>query len=153
VKDIDIAGMPATALDSLDSLLRGEIAAAETYQQALEVVDDGDGASLLRMIQRDHGDAIRYLYDRISSEGKHPSVQSGIWGFFARAVEGTAATLGMAPALTALRQGEEQGLSDYESALRRGGLPTDCRRHFAGILIPQQHRHIAILTRLLANPR
>ena len=54
-------GTVSQTLPQLDSLLRGEIAAAETYEQALEQLDESE-ADPLRPIQQSHGDAIRFFH-------------------------------------------------------------------------------------------
>ena len=96
----------------LESLLRGEIAAAETYKQALAKVDAAE-AGPLRDIQRQHGEAIKFFYQQLTAHGCEAPTHSGVWGFFARAVEGGASLLGDRAALSALRTGEQQGLEQY----------------------------------------
>jgi uncharacterized protein (TIGR02284 family) len=138
-------------LSELDSLLRGEISAAETYRQALSGIESAREAAPLRSIQQDHGDAIRFLRSEITRNGGEPSSSSGVWGFFARATEGTAKLFGDSAALTALREGERHGLADYEEALREPSLPADCREFIGRTLIPRQRQHIEQLTRMLES--
>lgn len=147
----DTVESPAALLGLLDSLLRGEIAAVETYDQAMEGLGDDPRAEPLRRIQRDHGDAIRFLVDRLSAHGGKPSTNSGAWGLFAKVVEGTAQVVDDSAALAALREGEEQGLSSYQGALRYSELPEDCREHVESTLIPRQLRHIDALARILES--
>jgi len=135
-----------TELHTLESLLRGEIAAAETYHQALDGID----LPSLRSIQRDHGDAIRFLTQEIVERGAEPPTSSGAWGVFARATEGAAKLLGDKRALGALRAGEHQGLVDYENAVTNKELGTKCRDHVVETLIPQQRRHVETLDQLIA---
>lgn len=132
----------------LELLLRGEIAAAETYKQVLDGVDDPEAAPL-RAILDDHGTAIRELYEQLAALGVEPPTGSGVWGFFARAVQGTARVLGDKVALAALREGERTGLSQYEAALESELLPPNCRQAIADQRIPAQRRHIDVLTRLI----
>jgi hypothetical protein len=138
-----------SAMEVMNSLLRGEIAAAETYKQALDGLDTDPQAESLRTILREHGDAIRFLHESIDTHGGEPVSSSGAWGFFARTMEGAAKVLGDTAALGALRQGERQGLADYEQALEQEVLPAECRVHIQNTLIPQQRRHIDVLTRLI----
>lgn len=132
----------------LEVLLRGEIAAAETYKQVLEDLD-GPPADWLRELQLDHGEAIRFLYAELSGRGFEPPTSSGVWGFFARAVEGTAKMVSDKTAFAALREGERRGLEQYEQALASGQLPIDCRTRVEQELIPAQRRHIEVLDRLI----
>lgn len=133
----------------LDSLLRGEISAAETYKQVLERIEDAERAARLRAMQEEHGDAIRFLYAQIAARGIEPSSHSGPWGAFARTIEGAAAMLGDAPALKVLREGEERGLASYEEALEEAILPPECRQQVETRFVPRQRRHIDELTRMI----
>lgn len=135
-----------TIEDLLQSLLRGEIAAAETYAQVLDD-DSQPNAALLRELQHDHGRAIKFFSDQLSARGLEVPSTSGAWGQFARLVEGTAKLLGDKTALRALRDGERRGLRDYEQATRSGPLPVDCREHIERELVPTQRRHVEQLDR------
>ena len=136
------------ALDTLNELLRGEMAAIETYRQALEVVEDGDGAEALRGLRRHHRDAADVLWHHVEAHGGQPSEGSGAWGAFAKAVEGTARLLGNRAALKALKEGEEHGLQKYEEALR-ADLPLDCELLIRETLLPRQRGHLPVLDGLI----
>jgi len=60
-------------VSQLNSLLRGEISAAETYKQAIDKVDDkknsANDATLLRQIQEEHGRAAQGIRQRIQELG------------------------------------------------------------------------------------
>ena len=135
--------------DRLNSLLRGELAAADTYQQALEKVGAEKGSAELQRIHLEHCEAAAALQDQVRRCGCEPAETSGAWGTFAKAVEGTAKLFGNTAALTALKEGEEQGVSDYESALQDETLPADCKSVIVSKLLPQTRSHIAALDRLL----
>ena len=139
---------PADALETLNELLRGEMAAIETYRQALEVVEDGEPAETLRALRRHHRDAADVLWHHVEAHGGQPSEGSGAWGTFAKAVEGTARLLGNRLALKALVEGEEHGVKKYEQALR-GGLPLDCELLIRETLLPRQRQHLPLLNGLL----
>lgn len=144
--------MSANIEDRLQSLLRGEIAAAETYNQVLEDRQDGEQPEqALRELQRDHGRAIRFLTDQLDKLGVEAPAQSGVWGQFARLVEGGAKMLGDKAALAALREGERRGLDDYSDAVQAGNLPPDCRAYIEHELLPAQRRHIEKLDRLMQS--
>lgn len=141
----------ATETNTLNSLLRGEMSAIETYRQAIDKLgsDPHDPwIEELRAIQRDHRDAADALWHHVEQHGGKPSSDSGPWGAFAKAVEGTAKLLGNAAALKALKEGEEHGLKDYEDALNDQNLPADCQILIRG-LIPQQRTHITTLDGLI----
>src|SRR5437868_9721372 len=112
-------------IDRLNALLRGELAATETYQQALAKVTNEPGASELRRVHAEHRDAANTLRKHVHEHGGKPDQKSGVWGTFAKAWEGTAKLFGNTAALTALKQGEERGISDYEAALKDEHLAQD----------------------------
>lgn len=138
-------------VETLNSLLRGEISAIETYRQALEKLDDSRESAELRRIHDDHIAAANALRGHIHEGGGQPDKSSGAWGAFAKAVEGTAKLFGNAAAMKALQEGEKQGVSDYESALDDKELPAACRQLIQSKLLPQTRAHIPTLDALMAS--
>ena len=136
-------------IDTLNALLRGELAATETYQQALAKVGDEAGAEELRRIHAEHRSAANTLRQYVHKHGGQPDQGSGAWGAFAKAVEGTAKVFGNAAALKALKEGEEHGIRDYEAALQSGKLPADCEQLIRSQLLPQTQSHIPLLDSLI----
>src|SRR5688572_29888707 len=100
--------------DCVNSLLRGELAAADTYQQAIASVGQEQGNQELQRIHLEHCQAAAALQDQVRRCGCEPANSSGAWGTFAKAIEGTATLFGNVAALKALKEGEEQGIHDYE---------------------------------------
>jgi uncharacterized protein (TIGR02284 family) len=141
----------ATTTDRLNSLLRGEIAATETYQQALDKLGETKGASELRRIHHEHVKAASTLRQHVHHHGGQPDKGSGAWGAFAKAVEGTAKILGNDAALKALKEGEEHGIKEYEDALQDKALPNDCQSLIRTELLPQTREHLPVLDRLMAG--
>ncbi len=139
------------SVDQLNSLLRGEISARETYAQAIERLGiEGRGeAEVLRQIAREHTGAVERLRDAVRRVGGTPSESSGVWGTFAQAVEGTAKVLGDTLAIKALKEGEEHGLKDYREAV--DDVDAGSREIIVSDLIPAQERHIQQLNSLLAQ--
>lgn len=133
----------------LNSLLRGEVAATETYQQALDQVGDDDGNQALRQIHHEHREAANTLRKQIHYLGGQPDQGSGAWGAFAKAVEATAKVFGNNAALNALKEGEEYGVRQYERALAEPELPYPCRSLVSVQLLPQTREHIVALDRLM----
>src|SRR5262245_18985019 len=110
--------MPQMKTDTgtLKSLVRGELAATETYRQALAKVGDEPEAAELRRMHAEHRSAANELRLHVRHFGGKPGQGSGVWGGFARLVEGTARLLSDANALRALKQGEEHGVNSYAEA-------------------------------------
>jgi uncharacterized protein (TIGR02284 family) len=138
-------------IDTLNSLLRGELAATETYDQALEKIDEDGIRAVLRRIRVEHYQAVQALEEHIHYFGGEPMQESGTWGAFATLAEGTARVLGIAPTLRALHAGEQQGRDDYERALEGEALPPECRGLVRTSLLPQTQAHIESLARLLGT--
>lgn len=134
--------------DKLNELLRGELAATETYQQAMAKVDGGPGAAELRRLHDEHREAANRLRLHIRSLGTEPEHGSGVWGGFAKAVEGTAKIFGNKAALKALKEGEKSGVHSYQKALH-DGLPTECESLIRGTLLPQTQAHIRAIDSLM----
>jgi uncharacterized protein (TIGR02284 family) len=141
----------STAIDTLNTLLRGEIAATETYQQAMEKVGNDPGAAELRQIHIEHREAANTLRQHVHQHGGKPDQDSGTWGAFAKAVEGAAKVFGNTAALKALKEGEEHGVNSYENALEDDDLPADCRDLISRTLLPQTRQHIAVLDRIMES--
>ena len=140
--------MHAAHLDTLNGLLRGELAATETYQQALQQVDMKHGAAQLALIRDEHSEAVSLLRKHIREFGGDPETSSGTWGTFAKAVEGTAQIFGNAAALATLKQGEEAGITSYERAAAEDSLPLASKTMISTILLPRTRAHLAALDRL-----
>ena len=133
------------AAETLNDLLRGEISAVETYQQALEKVGDEPGVEQLATVRRDHTEAVTVLRDHVIRYGGKPAEGSGPWGAFARFMQGTAKLFGDKSALKALKEGEEHGLKEYKEALENRDLPAECIALIRDMLLPKQQRHITII--------
>jgi len=143
--------MQKTDINRLNALLRGELAATETYQQALEKVTDEPGASELRRVHTEHREAANTLRKHVHEHGGKPDQGSGVWGTFAKAWEGTAKLFGNAAALKALKQGEERGIADYEAALKDDHLAPECKDLIRNDLLPKTREHVQLLDRVMAH--
>ncbi len=137
----------------LDTLLKNELSAVETYQQALDKMRDQAGlgeAQDLVAICEDHKDSAARLETQIRQLGAMPPTDSGAWGTWSKIVMGSAKLLGDDAALSALREGEESGAEDYQAALQDSGVPSDIRNLIQTTLLPRQQAHIQTLQRLIA---
>ena len=152
----DMAGEISTpnsdeAIRQLNSFLRGEISAAETYRMAIDKVVDSqktsENAGLLREMQEEHGRAAQALRDRIRELGGEPSDSSGVWGGLATIVQGTMNLFGDASALKSLKEGEEHGLKDYQEGV--DDIDASSAQLVENQLIPAQQRHISLLDQLI----
>lgn len=112
-------------VEQMNSFLRGEISAVETYRQAIEKVTDVAARLQLEHCRRSHQQRVDLLKERILRLGGTPADGSGIWGAFAKLVEGGAKVFGDKAAIDILEEGEDHGLKDYRSHLE--GLAPDER--------------------------
>jgi uncharacterized protein (TIGR02284 family) len=125
-------------VDTLNSFLRGELSAVETYRQAMEKVTDPSLRPQLEANSRSHEERAAKLRNRISQLGGKPADGSGPWGGFAKLVEGGAKAFGVKAALSALEEGEDHGLRLYRNDLDK--LDTSTRSFVEGELLPSQQR-------------
>src|SRR5262245_41444369 len=77
-------------IDVLNSFLRGELSAVETYRQALTKVKVPTMRTQLQEVLQSHESRCELLRNRIVTLGGSPSTSSGPWGTFAKLVEGGA---------------------------------------------------------------
>lgn len=135
-------------LGKLNSFLRGEISAVETYKQALEKIKDPAIRSQLQTCEQDHEKRIELLRERITSLGGKPDQGSGAYGVWAKLLQGGGDLLGEKTALSALEQGEDHGLNDYRKDLE--ALDGDTRSWVESNILPkaeQTHGTMSTLKR------
>ena len=101
-------------VEQLNSFLRGEISAVETYRQALDALKTSTYGSRIAECKRSHEQRVAILTEEIRKLGGTPAQSSGAWGSFVKVVEGGAAALGENAAIAALEQGEDHGNADYK---------------------------------------
>jgi uncharacterized protein (TIGR02284 family) len=143
--------MTSTTTATLNSLVRGELSAVETYEQALGKLEGTKGGPDLRRIREEHRHAADVLQEEVRRRGGQADQSSGAWGLFARAVEGTAKLFGNDATLKALKEGEEHGIKKYQNALQSEDLPAETQMLIDSALLPQAREHVPILDRLLSG--
>jgi demethoxyubiquinone hydroxylase (CLK1/Coq7/Cat5 family) len=122
---------------ALNELLRGEMAAVETYAQALKAMREMPSPELERA-RTSHEERVAAIRERILLIGGTPSDGSGLWGAFARLVQGGADLLGPKTAIAALEEGEDHMLKEYRESL--GKVDEDTRFFIESRLMPGQER-------------
>jgi demethoxyubiquinone hydroxylase (CLK1/Coq7/Cat5 family) len=138
----DIPTLPSTIssdnLDHLNSFLRGELSAVETYRQAMEKLTDSSSLAQLRECMNSHQRRVTLLSDTIRRFGGEPSTSSGAWGAFAKLIEGGATLFGERAAIAALEEGEDHGLADYKRDLT--DLDPMIAKFIETSILPEQNR-------------
>lgn len=137
--------------DIINSLLRGEVAAAETYGQVLGKFEGRPEAADLQRIRGEHLEAAAALRERVRAMGAEPSDGSGAWGTFTAAITGTAKVFGPGTALATLKQGEEYGIGQYENALTNEAVEADAKDLVRYRLLPRCLDHVGHLDRMMAS--
>jgi demethoxyubiquinone hydroxylase (CLK1/Coq7/Cat5 family) len=137
--------------DALNSLLRSELSAVETYDRAITKIEDQTVLADLQKTREDHAHAARVLREKVVRFGGRPAESGELWAAFASAVSGEAKVLGPATALSALRSGEEQGVNEYEDALDNEAIHPDCKDVIRTDLLPRCKRHVEELNRLMGG--
>jgi demethoxyubiquinone hydroxylase (CLK1/Coq7/Cat5 family) len=130
--------MATDTVDVLNSFLRGEISAVETYRQAIDKLRDKPEVSTLNECLRSHEQRVSVLKSEIRSRGGDPAQGAGTWGAFAKLVEGGAKLFGEKAAIAALEEGEDHGRDDYKRDVSK--LEPDARQFVQQQLINEQLR-------------
>lgn len=125
-------------VEQLNSFLRGELSAVETYDQVLGKIEEPGLRQRLVDGRNSHERRVTMLRDRIRSLGGEPSADSGAWGSLAKAIEGGAKAFGKSAAVSALEEGEDHGLADYQRDLEE--LSAETRSFVVSSLLPEQRR-------------
>jgi uncharacterized protein (TIGR02284 family) len=134
------------SVEQLNSFLRGEISAEETYRQALQKVKDTSTRGQLEQCAQSHHRSAELLKERIIQLGGKPSEGSGAWGAFAKIVEAGSTAFGEKAAVAALEEGEDHGLKDYQRDL--SDLDSESRTLIENTLLPAQQRTHSTLSAL-----
>lgn len=138
--------MAQNDVETLNSFLRGEISAVETYRQAIGSISDDRLRSQLEECQKDHEQRVASIRERIELLGGTPAEGSGPWGVFAKLTQGGADLIGEKVAVQALEEGEDHGLADYQRDADQ--VHGDARRFVRMELLPAQKRTHERMSRL-----
>jgi demethoxyubiquinone hydroxylase (CLK1/Coq7/Cat5 family) len=138
-------------VDALNALLRGEVAAVETYDQVIAKFAGRPQAVELQRIRDEHAESAAVLRERVRHFGGDPAEGSGIWGKVTAAITGTAKILGPATALATLKQGEDFGIGQYENALCDPEIDREDKELIRHRLLPRANSHITDLDRMIES--
>jgi uncharacterized protein (TIGR02284 family) len=128
----------AETIDQLNSFLRGELSAAETYRLALEKLEQTEFRGSLVQCSRSHEERARLLTEAILGRGGEPSDSSGAWGSLVRMIERSASAISERAAVSMLEEGEDHGRDDYLRDLDH--LEPSARQLVEFAILPEQRR-------------
>jgi uncharacterized protein (TIGR02284 family) len=125
-------------VDQLNSFLRGELSAAETYRQAISKLPASINRMTFEQCARSHQDRADLLTREVRRLGGDPAKDSGAWGTFAKLVATSAQAFGEKAAIMALEEGEDHGRNDYQRDLDE--LEAEARSLIVQQVLPEQLR-------------
>jgi hypothetical protein len=128
----------ATSIEQLNSFLRGELSAVETYHDVLQAVTEPDARATLRGCARSHEKRVQCLRDAITQRGGQPADDSGASGTFVGLFEGGARAFGGKAAISALAHGEDEGIREYRDNFWR--LDEGAKALVESVLLPAQEQ-------------
>ncbi len=118
-KEIAVATATESDIKQLNSFLRGELSAVETYDQCISKIEKNSQiVGTLQDARNSHWRRAELLQARVAELGGKPAQSSGAWGGFAKLVEGGAKVFGESAAVAALEEGEDHGRDDYKRELK-----------------------------------
>ena len=101
-------------------------------------MDDHGVRVQLQQLRDSHQQRVQKLVQRISMLGGEPADDSGVWGAFAKLVEGGAKIFGKSAAIATLEEGEDHGKKDYARDIDK--LSPSTRQFVQSELVPEQMR-------------
>jgi Domain of unknown function (DUF2383) len=125
-------------ITQLNSFLRGELSAAETYRLALDRLEQSEHRPTLVQCTRSHEERARLLTEAILGRGGEPAESSGAWGSLVRMLERSAAAISESAAVAVLEEGEDHGRDDYLRDL--DNLEPTARQLVEFAILPEQRR-------------
>ena len=131
-----ISSSNETVIANLNALLRGELSAVETYNQAIKHLAK-DPINDLTVNRDCHSKRVDVLKDNIVQQGGTPDSTSGMWGNFAKLVESGASLISTKTVIAALEEGEDHGLAQYRNP---GDLDPSSILLIQTVLLPQQQK-------------
>lgn len=122
----------------LNSFLKNELAAVETYSQVIGKSKHPDLTSSLSNLQQSHRKRADLLRQKIQALGGQPADSSGMWGGVSKLLQGTSNLFGEKAAVSTLEEGEDRGRDDYKRDMSK--LSPDCQRFIEQEIMPEQQR-------------
>lgn len=132
-------------MKQIDELIRGEIAAVQSFDAVLKKINDQSEKDSLNQIRSDHVNAVDKL-KAFGEAGVADKIKgSGPWGAFTTAFAGGASFFGNKAAIQALKVGEEHGLNEYKEALVDDTVSAEIKDVIRKELLPQQEQHLFVI--------
>lgn len=129
-------------LKTLDTLLRGELSAVETYATAVRCFPELGAHPLLEGIRAAHSRSAGVLRSLIEGGGRTPSRNAVPWSGLVELQENPPkAPLVKSPVIAVFKEGEKRGVRHYEEALDSGNLSESLKAVIRDDLLPRAWQH------------
>lgn len=133
------------SIEVYNRLLRGELSAVEAYNRAIAKFSYERNVDRLMDIREDHVLAAKRLSTEIGRLGGLPTSDSGAWGTFVQAIQGTANLFGENSAIHTLQRGERHGINEYLEVLEDEEIPEESKELIRAELLPKASEHLDVL--------
>ncbi len=124
------------SIKELNSLLRAELSACDSYGEVLKSIGEMHFREVLADCQQSHERRARLLTQRIAELGGEPVQETGIWGTVARLITKGATKVGYEATVAALKEGENLEMKEYRHCIDT--VDTANARFVAGMLPDQE---------------
>lgn len=139
--------MSSEYIEELNAFLSGEISSVETYELALEKIQDADVRQSMLKSQMSHADRVAKLTAEVRNLNGEPAKSAGIWGGFEKMTQGSASSEQDALALMELAEAER--LVQYEA--QQSIVCDFVRAILVDTLLQAQHETHLTVSTLLKN--
>lgn len=129
---------PEQDVKYLNSFLKNELAAVETYSQVIDKAKSPGLSSSLSNLQQSHRRSAELLRQKIQALGGKPADSSGMWGGVSKLLQGTSNLFGEKSAVSTLEEGEDRGRDDYQRDMSK--LSPELQRFIQDEIMPEQQR-------------
>ncbi|HEU4404483.1 MAG TPA: DUF2383 domain-containing protein [Polyangiaceae bacterium] len=138
-----MANDATSSIAQLNSFLRSELSAVETYQDVLERATGASARATLEDCSSSHESRAQRLREAITLLGGTPATSSGALGTLARLFGRSALALGGRTGVAALARGEDRVLREYRDNL--GRLDPKGKNLVEELLLPSQEHTTRVI--------
>jgi len=144
--------MKSEGIRLLDSLIKLDVDAIQTYQSAInELAADTKAQNKLREFMGDHERHVRELSALVTTLGATPTSSTpDLKGFFLKGFTAIRSAMGVEQALKAMQSNEDLTNRTYRDALQNPDLPAECRALVQRNYEDEQ-RHLKWITERIAQ--
>jgi hypothetical protein len=132
----------------LANMLRGEQAASEVYEHALDLTLLPHQHDELQHIKQEHLEAAESLRPFVAADAALDTEPGG-WDVLSHAVNGVERLYGRMATIKSIQDGEQLAIHDLIASLRDHNLPENCKTIIKTRILPQAFDHVKRLGRII----